>query len=55
MRNHEHRAFAPQTFDRFLHDALGLGVERAGRLVEHQDRRILHQRARDGDALTLAA
>ncbi|MPM25386.1 hypothetical protein SDC9_71877 [bioreactor metagenome] len=35
--------------------ALGLGVERRGRLVEQQDRRVLQQRAGDADALLLAA
>jgi hypothetical protein len=34
---------------------LDLGVERRGRLVEHQDRRVLQQHAGDGDALALAA
>src|SRR5262249_51982520 len=32
-----------------------LDVERAGRLVEHQDRRVLQDRAGDRDALALAA
>ena len=36
-------------------EALGLVVERRGRFVEHQDRRVLEQRAGDGDALALAA
>ena len=40
---------------RLLHVALGFGIERRGRLVEQDDRRILDQRARDGDALALAA
>ena len=34
---------------------LGAAVERAGRLVEHQDRRVLEQGAGDRDALLLAA
>ena len=34
---------------------LGAGIQRTGRLVKQQDRRILHQRAGDGDALLLAA
>ena len=34
---------------------LGLDVERAGRLVEHQDRRVLEHGAGNGDALALAA
>ena len=33
----------------------GLGVERAGRLVRQQQLRIVDERARDGDALLLAA
>ena len=37
--------------DRFL----GAAVERAGRLVEDQDRRVLEQGAGDRDALLLAA
>ena len=36
------------------HAPLGLGVERRGRLVEDQDRRVLQHRARDRDALALA-
>src|ERR1051326_3564538 len=43
----------------FLHvaldDALALRVERAGRLVEDENARIGDERARDGDALALAA
>ena len=35
--------------------ALGFRIERGGRLVEQDDRRILDQRARDRDALALAA
>ena len=42
-------------FERRLDQALGLGVERRGRLVEDQDRRILEDRARDRDPLPLAA
>ena len=34
---------------------LDLAVERRGRLVQHQDRRVLEDDAGDGDALTLAA
>ena len=33
----------------------GRGIEVAGRLVRQQDRRIVHQRAGDGDALPLTA
>ena len=39
-----------------LHDPdRGLGVEVAGRLVGQQQRRVVHERARDRDALLLAA
>ena len=42
-------------FERGLHHALALGIERAGRLVEQQQRRVLQDRAGDRDALALAA
>ena len=38
-----------------LDGALRLGVERAGRFVENEDRRIVVERARDRDALLLSA
>ncbi len=38
-----------------LHQTLGLGIECAGGLIEQQDRRILEDCARDGDALALPA
>ena len=38
-----------------LDQALGAGVERRGRLVEDQDRRVLQDHARDRDPLLLAA
>ena len=44
-----------QAVERVLHGALALRVERRGRLVEEQDRRVLEDRAGDGDALALAA
>ena len=40
---------------RFLDRGLDLGIERRGRLVQHQDRRILDDHAGDGDALALTA
>ena len=40
---------------RRLHLRLALGVERAGGLVEQQDRRVLQEGAGDGDPLALAA
>ena len=41
--------------ERFPHQPLALGVQRAGGLVQQQDRRILEDRPRDGDALLLPA
>ena len=40
---------------RLLHARLGLVVERRGRLVEQQDRRVAHDGAGDREALALAA
>ena len=42
-------------FERVLHQPLGFVVERGRGLVEDQDRRVLQHRARDRDALALAA
>ena len=49
------RAAFAQFGDRLLHVALGFRIERRGRFVEQDDGRVLDQRARDGDALALAA
>ena len=46
---------AHQQAQLLLHAPLGLVVERRRRLVEDQHRRVLEQRARDGNALALAA
>ena len=46
---------ARDALERRLDLALGEAVERRRRLVEHQDRRRLEDRARDRDALLLAA
>jgi len=40
VRDDERRAVLHQAVDGLLHQALGLHVERAGRLVENQDGRI---------------
>src|SRR3546814_11879772 len=45
----------PISVERCLHQPLAPGVERRGRLVEQQDRRITQQRARDRDPLALPA
>src|SRR5690242_20889067 len=41
--------------DLVLHQQLRLGVQRRGGFVEDQDRRVLQQRARDGQPLALPA
>ena len=46
---------ARDAVERRLDFALGVDVERRGRLVEDQDRRRLQDGAGDGDALLLAA
>ena len=55
VRDHEGGAALHHLVERGLHLALGGGVERARRLVEDQDRRVLQQRARNREALPLAA
>ena len=55
MGDDERRAPDPQIVERLLHLALRFRIERRGRLVEQQDRRVLQNRARDGDSLALAA
>ena len=55
VRDHQRGAVGHQVIERVLHQALGLGVERGGGLVEDQDRRVLEHRARDRQALALAA
>ena len=55
MRDHERRPALEQAVHVLLDRALGLGVERAGRLVEHQHRRLVVERAGDRDPLRLAA
>ena len=49
------RAALPHLEEAVLDVALGLGVERRGRLVEDEDRRVLEERPRDPDALLLTA
>ena len=54
MRDHQRGAVLHQSLHGFLDQALRFGIQRAGGLVEDQDRRVLEDRARDGDALALA-
>ena len=44
-----------QPVERVLHQPLAFGIERRGRFVEQQQRRIAQQRAGDRDALALSA
>src|ERR1700738_1241540 len=55
VRDHEGGASLHHLVERGVNLGFGDGVERAGRLVEDQDRRILQQRARDRQPLPLAA
>ena len=51
----DHGPALHQAVELLLDRRLDLRVERAGRLVEDQDRRVLEEEAGDGDALPLAA
>ena len=55
VRDGERRSSLHQLFERLLHEVFGLVVQRAGRFVEDQDRRIFQKHPRDGDALLLSA
>ena len=55
VRDDQRGAVVRDLFERVLDFALGVAVERGGRLVEQQDRRRLQDGAGDGDALLLAA
>ena len=55
MRDRNHGLAGDQGAEALLDRSLDFRVERRGRLVEHQDRRILQDHARDRDALALSA
>ena len=55
MRDRDRRPPLREPLERLLHEPLGLRIERGGRLVEHEDRRVAEDRPRDRDALLLAA
>ena len=55
MRDHERGAAGHQPRQRALHQRLAFGIERRGRFIEQEKRRIAQDRARDRDALALAA
>ena len=55
VRDDQRGAVLHQPGERGLHQRLAFGIERGGGLVEQQQRRAAQDRARDGDALALAA
>ena len=55
VRDDERRAAAAKRVEGPLDLGLRLGIERARCLIEDEDRRVLQDGARDGDALALAA
>ena len=55
MRDHHHGLVLHQGTQAVLDVPLGDRIERAGRLVEQQDRRVLEDSPRECDALPLAA
>ena len=55
MRDHQRCAVARHPLQRILNFPFGMAVECRSGLVEHQDRRAFENRARDRDALLLAA
>ena len=54
VSDHNGRAALAQSAKRLLDRLLGFGIERRGRLVEQNDRRVLQKRAGDRDALALS-
>lgn len=55
VRDRNDGAPAHQPAERLADRFLGFAIEGGGRLIEQQDRRILQEGARNGNALTLAA
>ena len=55
VRDGDHRLAFHQAQQLVLDGDFDLAVQRRGGFVEHQDRRVLQDHARDGDALALAA
>ena len=55
VRNGDHRPPLPHFTQRILNVALGLGVQRARRLVQNQDAGVLQQGPRDADPLLFSA
>jgi hypothetical protein len=55
VRHHERGPALHEPPQRLLDEDLALGVQRAGRLVEQQDRRVAQDRPGEGDPLALSA
>ena len=55
MRDHQRGALGHQPLERGLHEFFGLRIERGGGLVKQEQRGVAQDRARDRDALALAA
>ena len=55
MRHHDHRPALHQVGEAELNFLFGDRIQRRSRFVEYQDRRVLEDRARDGDPLPLTA
>ena len=55
MRDHDRRALGHQPVERVLDQPLAFCIERGRYFVEQEQGRVAEQRARNGDALTLAA
>ncbi len=54
VRDHQRRAALHDLIERALHQGLAFGIERAGRFVKKQDRRIAKERTGNCDALALS-
>ena len=55
VRDRDDRAALHQIVQRGLDQLFGFGIQRAGRLIQQQDRRVLQQRPRDRQPLALTA
>ena len=54
MRDHQRGAALHDLVERLLHQSLAFRIERAGRLVQQQDRRVAQHRPGNGDPLPLS-
>src|SRR6266852_5189274 len=53
MSDDESGATCGKPLQGFHQTLFGFGIQRAGRLIQYEDRRIFQERARDGDSLAL--